>query len=163
MRVVVADAGPLHYLVLIEAVEVLPVLFGRVLVPGIVCAELDRPRTPAAVRAWLARHPAWLDPRPTPSVATLPLPELGDGERAAIALAQAVGAALVLMDDRAGVAAARTHGVTATGTLGVLERAAARGLVDLPAALARLKGTNFRYRAALLDALLARHRAGKTP
>ena len=163
MRVVVADTGPLHYLVLIEAVELLPELFGRVLVPEIVCAELDRPRTPAPVRAWLARHPAWLEPRPTPPVAALPLPGLGDGERAAIALAQTVGAALVLMDDRAGVAAAWTHGLTATGTLGVLERAAARGLVDLPAAVARLKGTNFRYRVAPLDALLARHRAGKAP
>lgn len=31
--IVVADAGPLHYLVLIGAVDVLPTLYSRVLVP----------------------------------------------------------------------------------------------------------------------------------
>jgi hypothetical protein len=39
----------------------------------------------------------------------------------------------------------------------VLELAAARDLIDLPAALTRLKATNFRYRPELLEILLARH------
>jgi predicted nucleic acid-binding protein len=56
------------------------------------------------------------------------------------------------------VAAARSQGLEATGTLGVLERAAARGLIDLPMAVARLKATNFRYRPGLLDELMARLR-----
>jgi len=93
-----------------------------------------------------------------PPVAPRPFPELDRGERAVIALAQAVGAALVLMDDRAGIAAARAQGLEATGTLGVLELAATSGLIDLPSAVARLKTTNFRYRPQLLDALLARDR-----
>ena len=33
MAVVVSDATPLNYLVLIEAVEILPRLYGRVLIP----------------------------------------------------------------------------------------------------------------------------------
>jgi predicted nucleic acid-binding protein len=156
VSVVVADTSPLHYLVLIEAIALLPQLFGKMLVPEIVCEELERPRTPAPVRAWLGTNPAWLERRATPPVATLPLPKLGDGERAAIALAVAVGAALVLIDDRAGVAAARVQGLQATGTLGVLELAAIGGLIDLPTALTRLKATNFRYQPRLLEALLAR-------
>jgi predicted nucleic acid-binding protein len=88
-------------------------------------------------------------------------PRLGEGERAAIALAHAIGATLILMDDRAGVAAARSHGLEATGTLGVLVRAASQNLVDLPQAVERLKATNFRYRPELLDTLLDRH-AGRT-
>jgi len=62
------------------------------------------------------------------------------------------------MDDRAGVAAAHRHGLSVTGTLGVLDLAARRGLIDLATALTRLKATNFRYRPEILDALLAQHR-----
>jgi predicted nucleic acid-binding protein len=80
---------------------------------------------------------------------------LDPGERAAIALAASVGADAVLMDDRAGVAAARARGLNAIGTLGLLQRGARRGLLDLPGALARLVATNFRVRQELLDTLLA--------
>jgi predicted nucleic acid-binding protein len=54
----VADTGPLRYLVLIEVIDVLPRLFGRVLIPEIVGAELSRPSTPLPVREWLAAAPA---------------------------------------------------------------------------------------------------------
>jgi len=158
VRIVVADTGPLRYLVLIDAVDLLPRMFGRVLIPEAVRFELNRTRTPVAVREWLSASPAWLEPHPTPPLAALSLRGLGDGERAAIALAQAVGASLILMDDRAGIAAARAQGFEAAGTLAVLVRGAQGGLIDLAAALASLKVTNFRYRPELLDALLAQHR-----
>ncbi len=48
-----------------------------------------------------------------------------------------------------------------TGTLGVLERAAIRRLIDLPRVLARLQTTTFRARAALFQELLARDAARK--
>ena len=44
-----------------------------------------------------------------------------------------------------------------TGTLGVLDLAAQRGLIDLIEAFTRLKATTFHYRQGLLDALLAQH------
>jgi predicted nucleic acid-binding protein len=40
------------------------------------------------------------------------------------------------------------------GTLGVLNLAAHRGLIDLAAAFMLLKRTNFRYRQDIMDALL---------
>jgi predicted nucleic acid-binding protein len=156
--VVVADAGPLHYLVLIDAIGLLPRLFGTVVVPDLVRAELSRPRTPDLVRTWLASGPPWLEVRSVPAPSAPLPPKLGEGEREAIALAHAIGAELILMDDRAGVAVARSQGLEATGTLGVLARAAARKLVDLPPAVERLKATNFRCSPTLLDALLARER-----
>jgi predicted nucleic acid-binding protein len=110
------------------------------------------------VRAWIATPPTWLTVRPPPADADLTLAALDDGERAAIALAGQLGAALLLMDDRAGVAAVRARGLTAIGTLGILDLAARRGFLDLAAALATLKATNFRYPPALLEALLAEHR-----
>lgn len=90
MGVVVADTCPLHYLVLIDAIDLLPRLFGTVLLPAIVQAELSHPHAPAPVRNWLATRPARLEVRPTPPAAALPFPRIGMGERATIDLAQAV-------------------------------------------------------------------------
>jgi predicted nucleic acid-binding protein len=159
MRLVVADTGPLNYLVLIRAIDLLPKLFETVLVPQVVCDELRHPIAPNAVRAWAAQPPAWLDVRPSPA-ATNDDPAgrtLDVGERAALALARALNADLLLMDDRAGVAVAHQLGFAVTGTLGVRDLAARRGLIDLADAVTRLKATNFRYRPEILDALLAQH------
>ena len=48
--IVIADTGPIDYLILIGKIDVLPVLYHRVLVPTSVCEELKRPRAPEAVR-----------------------------------------------------------------------------------------------------------------
>jgi predicted nucleic acid-binding protein len=151
MPLVVADAGPLHYLVLTGGIELLPKLFERVLVPQVVRDELANAEAPQAVRDWITRAPSWLDVRPAHPGAVA---KLDEGERAAIALALAVKAELVLMDDREGVGIGR--GLAVTGTLGVLDLAARRGLIDLAAAFERLKATIFYYRQGLLEALLAR-------
>lgn len=161
MPIIIADASPLHYLVLISAHHVLPTLYGEVLIPSAVAEELRRARTPAAVRAWLSQSPAWLNvvPPRTDSIPNAALAHLGEGEREAIALALDRHADLVLMDDREGVDEARRFGLTVTGTLGVLERAAERTLIDLPGAVARLQATNFRAAPHVIQALLERHAA----
>lgn len=158
MRTVVADSGPLRYLVLIGEIGILPALIGEVLIPPEVRTELDQPQTPAPVRAWIAAPPPWLAVRPGPAVTDPALARLDPGERAAIALAGAVGADALLIDDRAGVAKALAQGLAVLGTLGVLDRAARRGLVDLGAAFTRLRATNFRYPPGLLETLLTEHR-----
>ena len=158
MRLVVADTGPLNYLVLIDAIELLPKLFEKVLAPEVVRAELLNQDAPAVVRAWAAQPPGWLDVRLVSSSIDDPAWRALDiGEREALALARTLGAELVLMDDRAGVAAARKLGLAATGTLGVLDLSARRGLIDLADAFTRLKATSFRYRPEIMDALLAQH------
>lgn len=138
----------------------MPELVGEVFVPPEVRDELDRPRTPAPVRAWIASPPAWLFVRSAPPVPVedLVLASLDTGERAAIGLASSIGADVVLMDDRAGVTAARARGLLAVGTLGLLQRGARRGLVDLSAAFGRLAATSFHVRRELLDALLSEDR-----
>jgi predicted nucleic acid-binding protein len=80
---------------------------------------------------------------------------LDPGEYDAILLALHLKADLVLMDEREGVEEARHLGLTVTGTLGVLDRGAERGLIELAPAIARLRQTNFRIDPALLDRLLA--------
>ena len=68
---------------------------------------------------------------------------------------------MLLIDDRAGIEATRARGVQATGTLGVLVHAAHSDAVDLGAAFARLRATNFPNRPELLDALFAQHEKKK--
>jgi predicted nucleic acid-binding protein len=132
MPLVVAGTGPLHYLVLTGDIELLPKLFERVLVPQVVRDELANAEAPQAVRDWIALAPGWLDVRQAhPDADDVAVAKLDDGERAAIALALALKAELVLMDDRKGVGVARDWGLTVTGTLGLLDLAARHGLIDL--------------------------------
>lgn len=141
----------------------MPTLFGRALVPQTVFEELADPEAPTAVRAWIAQAIPWLDVRLDRDADGLDVStgaKLDRGERAVIQLALSLTADLVLMDDRTGVAVARRRGLAATGTLGILDLAARRGLVDLVGACIRLRATNFYYRRGLLDALLAQHRRG---
>jgi len=159
MRLVVADTGPLNYLVLTGDIELLPKLFGRVLAPQAVCDELADRDAPAEVRAWIAQTPTWLEVRQDPDIRPddAPAQKLDRGERAAVALALAVKADLVLMDDRDGATVARREGLVVIGTLGVLDLASRRAMIDLAETFTRLTATSFYYRQGLLDALLAQH------
>src|SRR5258708_1528901 len=98
MRVVVADATPLHYLILIEAVEVLSRLFGHLYIPAEVREELTRAATPTVVREWIEHAPRWLEVVFPPWKAaedSAELRGLHSGERQAIALAQSLRADLL--------------------------------------------------------------------
>lgn len=155
---VVADTGPLRYLVLIGHVDVLPRMFGGVSIPATVAGELCHPHSPDTVRAWATGPPPWLTVHPDPAQPAAELRRLDPGERAAIALAHVLGAGLLLIDERAGTAAARERGLETVGTVGILSRAAGVRLLDLAEAVSALRATNFRYPPALFDALLQEQR-----
>jgi predicted nucleic acid-binding protein len=93
---VVSNTSPLNYLVLIDHQEILPALFGHVLIPEAVWHELRSPAAPQPVRAFLEIWPSWLERRIV-SQAPQDLQQLDPGEQEAIALAQSVGASLVLL------------------------------------------------------------------
>jgi predicted nucleic acid-binding protein len=154
MPPIVADTTPLNYLVLINAVEMLPRLYGRVLIPPSVLAELSDPQAPSQVRAWAAQSRDWLRVVPLQAAADSSLMHLDDGERDAIALAEEQQAGLLLMDERDGAAAARARKLQVIGTLGVLDAAAARGWIDLPDVFSRLRQTTFRLPQRLMATML---------
>ncbi len=154
MTVVVADSSPINILIRIDAIHVLPGLFGQVVIPPEVRGELTDPRSPISVRTWMAAPPAWLDVRSAASVPSIPT--LNEGEQAAIALAREIDAAALLIDDFDGRRAAMQRGLIVIGTLGVLERAAERRLVVLAGVIDALRATDFRIAPSLLDAALAR-------
>jgi predicted nucleic acid-binding protein len=55
---------------------------------------------------------------------------LGDGERAALALAMERDADLVVLDDQEGRRIAKQRDLSVTGTIGVLVEARANGYID---------------------------------
>ena len=69
MRLVVADTGPLNYLLLIDAIDLLPKLFEKIFVPAAVHRELTHPAAPEPVRRWATRVPQWLEILPDPDPA----------------------------------------------------------------------------------------------
>jgi predicted nucleic acid-binding protein len=158
-RVVISDSSPLHYLILIGQAEILPLLYTEVLIPEAVRNELQQAATPESVHIWIVHPPSWLRVVPfTASLAPEVAAGLDSGEREAILLALEVKADLVIMDEREGVEEARRLGLEVTGTIGVLDRAAERGLIDLEPAIANLRQTNFRVAPFLLEQLLAADR-----
>jgi len=144
MIVVVADTSPLNYLIQIECQELLPAMFERILVPAAVVNELDHPGAPAVVRAFLRQMPQWIAVRQVRLTPDPTLASLDPGEREAIQLAREEHADLLLMDEKMGMRLARRQGLAVIGTLGILVRAAQYGLVNIDAALARLRATDFR-------------------
>jgi predicted nucleic acid-binding protein len=82
--IVVADSGPLHYLVLLEHIELLRRFYGRVLVPEPVASELSAAGAPAVVRAWMTKPPTWVDVQAVTADAVSMITDTLDlGERAA--------------------------------------------------------------------------------
>lgn len=146
---VVADSSPLIVLINIGHVDVLATLFTKVLIPQVVAEELRAASRPPAVRQFMTSSPLWLEERRLGFVE--PIPSLHAGEAAAISLAREVNADLLLIDDLEGRRAAIERHIRITGTIGVLELAAQRGLLDLSDAFHQIKATDFWISHRLLD------------
>jgi predicted nucleic acid-binding protein len=140
--IVVADAGPIHYLVLIGTVDVLEPLYSRVLVPESVARELRNVSASSVVREWIAEPPEYCETRPDPPPDRT-LEYLGAGQQAAITLALSLNAERLLIDDQAGRQEAARRELIVTGTLGVLAEAHRARLLNFEAALTRLRQTSF--------------------
>ena len=123
MQLVVADTSPVNYLILIQYVEILPLMFEKIFMPAQVRDELTDIEAPRVVREWIAAPPAWLEVWPVSirESSDGSWQRLGEGEKAAISLAMDLGAGLILMDERQGTAAARGRGLAVTGTVGILD------------------------------------------
>jgi predicted nucleic acid-binding protein len=160
MTLVVADASPILYLILVNAIDVLPRLYGRVVLPPEVVAELNHPRAPAEVQHWASKLPNWIDVIGAQNVEADVLDKLLDpGEAAAIRIAEELSADLLLIDERFARRVAESRGLRIAGTIGVLEAGAAKDLVDLKAVFEKLQRTNFRIDEQFLKDALARDAA----
>jgi predicted nucleic acid-binding protein len=149
--IVVADSGPIHYLVLIGDVDVLLPLFSRVLIPDAVRSELTHTRTPPIVRQWIANPPEWAEIRSIRHSSELLLAKFGPGEHEAILLARQLSADYLLIDDARARSLAEAESVRTIRTIGILRSAARRGLIDLRSSIEKLMATNFRISSSFLN------------
>lgn len=159
MMLVVADTSPIIALVQIGHVEILPDLFERVMIPPQVAAELRAGSRANIVQLFMKAPPAWLlerSPGHVESIATIDA-----GEEAAISLALEVGPDFLLMDEASGRREAHRRGIRVIGTIGILELAASRGLIDFEQAIQRIQKTDFWISREFLDRILAQWRAKK--
>jgi predicted nucleic acid-binding protein len=155
--IVVSNTSPLNYLILIEAIDILPKLFGTLTIPSTVCKELQHPDAPIPVQIWASHLPDWINVQPTSLVDTSLLQWLDPGETEAILLAQELDADLVLLDDLQAREIAKKQGLQVTGIIGLLDRAASQRLIDLPNTIQKLQQTSFWVSDRLLQELLKKH------
>ena len=142
--IVVADSGPLHYLILLDHSELLRHFYSQVVVPDAVASELSAAGAPPTVRDWILQPPSWVSVVPVSLEAVETVTDdLDLGERSAIALSATIGADLLLIDEAAGRLEARRRNLHVTGTLGVLRAGAEQGLMNVPALIGRLETTSF--------------------
>lgn len=121
--IVVSDTSPLTALLTVGQAELLVRLFGEVVIPKAVEAELLRshPALPVWLRIQAVRDTA---------KARLYMQSVDVGEAEAIALAEEIRADHLPMDERKGRRLARLHGLPVVGLLGVVLMAKRQRLIS---------------------------------
>lgn len=155
--IVVSDTTPLHYLILIDEVELLPRLFDEIIIPAIVFYELQADKTPQKIKNYLTEIPKWLSVRPSTGIIDKELEGIDPGEREAILLAEDLTADGILIDDLSGRKIALGRGLRVFGTLGLLELADEKGLTDFLNSFKRIKDVGFYVSHSLETELLLKH------
>ena len=120
---IVSDTSPILNLVAIERLELLRDLYGFLVIPPAVSAELRN--------NGISLSADWNQVvEPGNSAAVLSLrAELDAGESEAIILSQQLNASLLLIDERLGRRAAMRLGLDVTGLLGILAEGKKRGII----------------------------------
>ena len=156
--IIVSDTSPLNYLILTDYQDVLPTLFGQIIIPQAVLNELQHVKTPEKIKNWIVAKPIWLEIRNVRVSPVNKLENLDYGEREAIFLAEELGANAILIDEKDGRREAAKLGFITIGTLSVLDRAAEKGLISFAEAIDRLRKTPFREPKQIVEALLKKHK-----
>ncbi|NJN22617.1 MAG: DUF3368 domain-containing protein [Leptolyngbya sp. RL_3_1] len=155
--IVVSNTSPINYLILIGYIDLLPELFTQIIIPQAVAQELSDASAPSPVQKWIQSPPPWLSIQSIDQLSEQPVEGLDPGESEAILLAQALSSDLLLLDDMKARQVATKRGCSITGTLGVLDQAAAMKRIDISIAISRLKDTSFWISPNLLQRLIDRH------
>ncbi|MGC2144180.1 MAG: hypothetical protein WA619_10180, partial [Candidatus Acidiferrum sp.] len=113
------------------------------IIPGAVALELKADKAPPAVKQWIKSPPEWLEVRQITVPADLALARLDAGEREAIALAEALGADALLLDERAGRRETERRKIRVIVTVRILDDAAETDFVNLPECLQKLRDLGF--------------------
>ncbi|MDJ0583374.1 DUF3368 domain-containing protein [Crocosphaera sp.] len=155
--IIISDTSPLCYLILIDCIEVLPILYEKVIIPQAVYQELQAEATPKVVKKWIQNHPDWLVIRNIMNASDSQLAQLDKGEREGIILAEEMNANLLILDDKLARTIATQRGLKIIGLLGILLDAARNNLIDLPTKVNQLQETSFFVSPKLLQSILSQY------
>jgi len=152
--IVVSDTSTICYLLLIDRIDILSILYQTITIPQAVADELTASESPPIVQSWIDRPPNWLNIEAPETTQDHGLETLDLGEREAILLSEQLRAELVILDDKAARKIARERGLNIIGLLGIIKDAASRGLLDLEITFQQLQNAGFWVSPSLLDSLL---------
>lgn len=129
MAVVVSDTSPLRALGHLQLIPILGPMYGTVVVPNAVVAELSR--TPRGLTPVDLSTYAFVQTRDAVDFARVEslLARLDRGEAEAIAIGVEIGANFILIDEALGRSIAKEHGLQPVGVVGILAQAKLAGLV----------------------------------
>ena len=153
---VISDTSPVQYLFQTGLLDLLNKLYLQITVPEAVANEISVGLASGLLLPDLDSIP-WISIRIPGQQSLLPnAPDLGPGEREALALAVQSPGSLVLLDDALARRHARLLNVRFTGTLGVLLKAKSAGhLAAVAPVIDRLDILGFRLDAKTRAAVLA--------
>jgi predicted nucleic acid-binding protein len=142
---VIVNTSPLQYLHQIGQLDLFPKLFGRIIVPEAVIAELAAGRR-LGVSLPIPEALGWIDRRsPASPVGGLLSWDLGSGESAVLSLALEHPGSWIVLDDKLARQAAVHLNLPLLGTAGILLRAKRAGHLDaVRPALNQLAALGFR-------------------
>lgn len=157
--IIVSDTSPIANLIVVGYVDLLPQLFGDIVIPDVVYQELlangeNHPITQTMMMV------NWLDVQSVKDQSQVIVLErdrrLDLGEATAIVLAIELQATQLLINERLGRAEAKRQGLKITGILGVLLAAKRQGLIPTvrPILDQLISKANFRISKQLYDETL---------
>lgn len=129
-RLIITNTSPLLYLHLVGHLALLQILYGAIVIPAAVLAELE-----AGARASVGVPDVptlpWVEVKTVQSRALIPaVVDLGPGEAEVIALGLEHPGSLLILDDQLARRMAALNHLTYTGTVGVLIKAKQAGHLE---------------------------------
>lgn len=128
--IVVSDTSPIINLAIIGRLDILPALFGKIVIPLEVFEEItvQGAGMPGADEV---RQSSWVEVRKCSNITFIQALQfqVDPGEAEAIGLALELNASLILIDERLGRQLAKAYHLPIMGLLGVLKIAKGKGLI----------------------------------
>jgi len=139
-EVVIADTSCFILLEKIGELDLLKLLFSKIITTTTIAAEFGSPL------------PEWIEVRTPKNISFQNSLDIDPGEASAITLAMESESSLLILDDNKGRKAAERFNLLYTGTLGIILKAKNVGLItSIKPIFQKIQQTNFRFSQKVLD------------
>jgi predicted nucleic acid-binding protein len=151
--IVISDNSALSALAEAGLLDLLPRMFGLIVLPESVRLECAHSRAPEPLRDWICLPPDWIEIVADPADLLTETQGLGSGEAAAITLAWVNRkSSLLILDEKRGRRVAEALGLPKTGVLGIVGEAADRGWLGFDETIEKIARTGFHLSDSVVEA-----------